>query len=195
MTILPNLGVLERRQPAEASLRSRRSADFITAISAQPECRGIQRLPASVRDDNRPVSLHCWPAVLTQPLSRDCPGAPVGPHVDTREVRRACLASVDEVCDQDRGHSRSSRSSRCRPPRRRASGSAGRGCADPFRQGFYGPKAGVVGTDRASAGWCRALAEPSTWPTLRRSASGVKGFWRKTVPGSSTPCCTTAWSV
>jgi len=32
-----------KRQLAGASLRSRRSADFITAISALPECRGSQR--------------------------------------------------------------------------------------------------------------------------------------------------------
>src|SRR5262249_54790687 len=57
-------------QLAGASLRSRRSADFITAISARPECRGSQRSPTTVlRDGGRPVVL-CRPSVfLTRPFS------------------------------------------------------------------------------------------------------------------------------
>jgi hypothetical protein len=48
MTFLPNLVVLERRQPAAASLRFRKSAAFITATSALPECRGIQGWPTTM---------------------------------------------------------------------------------------------------------------------------------------------------
>jgi hypothetical protein len=55
------------------SLRSRRSADFITGISAPPEYRG--RPPRWSRDAGRLVSLRRPSARLTQPLPGGCPGA------------------------------------------------------------------------------------------------------------------------
>jgi hypothetical protein len=68
-----------------------RSADFITAISALPECRGIQWLPATPLEGSRPF---CVPSPSVGLLSATVVRAAaqvrrLGPRVDTRVVGRA----------------------------------------------------------------------------------------------------------
>jgi hypothetical protein len=69
---------------AGASLRSRRSAAFITGIIAPPECCAIQRLRATPVRGRRLSCFLSPSAFSTQPLSGGCPGDPARSHVDTR---------------------------------------------------------------------------------------------------------------
>jgi hypothetical protein len=92
------IGAKCKRQRAGASLRFRRSADFITAISAPPEC-AIQRLHA--RWSKRPSCFIRRASVfLTQRLSSGPPRRSRPAYTLTHGQARL-PRSANQVCDRD----------------------------------------------------------------------------------------------
>jgi transposase InsO family protein len=93
------IGAKCKRQPAGASLRFRRSADFITAISAPPEC-AIQQLHARW-SRGRLASIRRASVFLTQRLSLGPPRRSRVAYTLTRGQARL-PRSANQVCDRNR---------------------------------------------------------------------------------------------